>query len=66
MTKASSASLFIKATEAHFSQIFTLYRDPQGVAEAAKYMAQFDQDPKLAQTLLQIDALKKASKTLEG
>jgi uncharacterized protein (DUF1015 family) len=25
----------IKATEAHFSQIFTLYRDPQGVAEAA-------------------------------
>jgi|ERR1017187_125758 uncharacterized protein (DUF1015 family) len=25
----------IKTTEAHFSQIFTLYRDPQGVAEAA-------------------------------
>ena len=24
----------IKTTEAHFSQIFTLYRDPQGVAEA--------------------------------
>jgi len=25
----------IKTTEAHFSQIFALYRDPQGVAEAA-------------------------------
>jgi len=25
----------IKTTEAHFSQIFTLYRDPKGVAEAA-------------------------------
>jgi len=25
----------IKTTEAHFSQIFTLYRDPQGAAEAA-------------------------------
>ena len=25
----------IKTTEAHFSEIFTLYRDPQGVAEAA-------------------------------
>jgi membrane protease subunit HflC len=32
----------------------------QGVAEAAGYIAQFDKDPQLAQTLRQIDALKRA------
>jgi membrane protease subunit HflC len=49
-----------KQTILSFARLYAGDIVAQGVAEAAKYIAEFDKDPQLAQTLRQIDALKKA------